>query len=91
MAESIRDMAKFDGITIAHLNIRSVNRKLEEVVRILAEGDIDILCLSESWLNPCVPDHMIAVNGYNLLRSDRTKDSGKATGGGGYGILQELP
>ena len=81
MAESIRDMAKFQGITIAHLNIRSVNRKLKEVVRILAEGDIDILCLSETWLNLCIPDHMLAVNGYNLLRSNRTKDSGKLTAG----------
>ena len=75
-------MEGFKGITIGHLNIRSLNRKLEEVVRILALGDLEILCISESWLNKSVPDHMIAVNGYNLHRWDRNSDSGKATGGG---------
>ena len=75
-------MAGFKGITIGHLNIRSINRKLEEVVRILDQGDLEILCITESWLNKSVPDHMISICGYNLLRHDRTKDSGKQTGGG---------
>ena len=79
---SIKDMAGLKGITVAHLNIRSINRKLEEVVRILAQGDIDILCLSETWLNAYIPDHMISICGYNQLRHDRTNESGKSTGGG---------
>ena len=75
-------MASFKGLTIAHINIRSVFRKLEEVVRILSEGDIDILCVGETWLNHSVPDHMLAINGYNIVRHDRTIASGKRTGGG---------
>ncbi len=75
-------MAGFKGITVGHLNIRSINRKLEEVVRILSEGDIELLCITESWLNASVPDDMVSVCGYNLLRQDRTKESGKSTGGG---------
>ncbi len=75
-------MAGFKGITVAHLNIRSLNRKLEEVIRILAQGDVDILCLSETWLNKFVPDSMVSINGYNMIRQDRTADSGKTVGGG---------
>ena len=66
----IRDMAGLKGIVIAHLNIRSINPKLEEVVRILAQGDIDILCITETWLNRYVPDQMVAINGYSMLRYD---------------------
>ena len=79
---SIKDMAGIKGITMAHLNIRSINRKLEEVVRILSQGDIELLCLSETWLNGYVPDHMISINGYNVIRHDRTEESGKRSGGG---------
>ena len=75
-------MAGFKGITIGYLNIRSLNRKLEEVIRILDEGDLEILCIGETWLNRSVPDHMMAINGYNMHRWDRNSDSGKATGGG---------
>ncbi len=75
-------MAGFQGITISHINIRSLNRKLEEIIRILDQSDSEILCISESWLNQSVPDHMVGINGYNLIRSDRTRESGKLTGGG---------
>ena len=79
---SIKDMAGIKSITMAHSNIRSINRKLEEVVRILSQGDIEILCLSETWLNSYVPDHMISISGYDMIRHDRTEESGKRTGGG---------
>ena len=80
--ESIKDMRKLKGITIAHINIHSINRKLEEVIRILSQGDIDVLCISETWLNKSVPNSMISITGYNTIRLDRTAASGKKTGGG---------
>ena len=80
--ETVRDMAGFKGITIGFLNIRSLNKKLEEVVHILSEGDLEILCIGETWLNGSVLDHMMAINGYNIHRWDRNSNSGKATGGG---------
>ena len=80
--ESISDMGKLKGSVIAHLNIRSIYRKLEEVIQILSPGNIDILCLSETWLNRSVTDNMVSINGYNLIRADRNAESGKLTSGG---------
>ena len=80
--DNLRGLAGLQGVTIAHLNIRSINRKLEEVIRILGQSDVEILCISESWLNQSVPDHMISIAGYNLIRQDRNANSGKMTGGG---------
>ncbi len=74
-------MSGFKGINVGYLNIRSLNKKLEEVVLILSEGDLEILCIGESWLNKSVPDQMISINNYNTLRWDRNANSGKMTGG----------
>ncbi len=82
MARTLHNIAVFKGLTIAHINMRSLSNKHEEVVRILAQSDIDILCISESWLKPFQPDGMFHVAGYNILRRDRTTNSGKTIGGG---------
>ncbi len=82
MYSDLAALASLKGITIAHINIRSVYRKLEEIIRILSVGDIDVLCITETWLNRYVQDSMIAIDGYNICRADRTAASGKTTGGG---------
>ena len=58
----LADIAGLKGITIGHINIRSVFRKLEEIVRLLAVGDIDILCITETWLNKYVNDSMLNID-----------------------------
>ena len=82
MYSELADLAKLKGITVGHINIRSIYRKLEEIVRILAVGDLDVLCITESWLNRYVSDAMISISGYNIVRADRTAESGKASAGG---------
>lgn len=41
-----------------------------------------LLCFSETWLHPSIPDSQFEVEGFTLVRSDRTEDSGKSRGGG---------
>ena len=38
--------------------------------------------LCETWLNSSIPDSEIYLDGYELLRADRSCDSGKSRGGG---------
>ena len=45
MYSELADLANLKGVTIGHINIRSIYRKLEDIVRILAVGDVDILCV----------------------------------------------
>ena len=82
MYSELTELASLPGITIGHINICSIHRKLEEIIRILSVGNIDVLCVTESWLNRYVTDAMISIQGYNLIRADRTAESGKSTGGG---------
>lgn len=40
------------------------------------------MILSETWLDPSIPDAAIELAGHTAYRADRTADSGKMTGGG---------
>ena len=70
------------GISLGHINIRSLFGKLEDIINIIDKGNLCVLCMSETWLNPSVASSMIEIANYDLYRHDRTRDSGKLTGGG---------
>ncbi len=78
----LHQLAKLKGISFAHLNIRSLFGKLEDIIHILNKGDICLLGISETWLNQAVPSTMLNIPHYDIYRSDRTANSGKQTGGG---------
>lgn len=59
--------------------MRSLISKYEQIEAILDEGKIDILSLSESWLNKNITNTLIRANGYKIYRLDRTR---KCRGGG---------
>ena len=68
------------GLNCVHLNVRSLYNKLDEL-RCVTERNpnIDILCVSETWLDESVTNEEIAINDFNApFRLDR-KD---ANGGG---------
>ncbi len=45
--------------------------------------DCNILCLTETWLTPTVPDTAVtASDNFSVLRMDRTAEAGKTKGGG---------
>ena len=78
----LHQLGQLKGISIAHINIRSLFGKLEDISRILTVGNICILGISETWLNGSVPNSMINIPQYDIYRHDRTRNSGKLTGGG---------
>ena len=57
-------------------------KNYDEIKLLLMETNLDILLIVETWLKDVVPDSMIQIEGYNILRSDRDLNSGKQTGGG---------
>ncbi len=40
------------------------------------------MVLTESWLHEGIPDSLLELDGYTLVRADRSSDSGKKSGGG---------
>ena len=70
------------GLKVAHLNIRSLPKHLDELRLLLQENPFDVICLNETWLNSSWRDAELSISGYNIIRKDR-KDEQR---GGGTAI-----
>lgn len=67
------------GLKITSLNNRSLPSKLEQLECLLQDEKIDIMSLSESWLNAKVGNNQIRIVNYKVYRWDRKV---KKRGGG---------
>ena len=67
---------------IGHLNVRSLTNKLYEVIMLLRNHELDIHCLSDTFLTAQVLDKFLSFPGYNLIMRDR---EGRL--GGGVAII----
>ena len=58
-------------------NARSICNKLRPLSHyLLSRNDLDLLFLTETWLNPMYTDTMVCPNGYNIMRLDRSSRKG---------------
>lgn len=64
---------------IAHLNIRGIKHKIDQVKVLLFSHNFKIFCLSETFLEPDRLSIVYEIPGYDLIRKDR--------GSGGGGLL----
>ena len=61
-------------------NARSLNKKLFDLQYLLCNDKPDILCITETWLQPALPNSLIVFDSnYSVFRTDRSSDR---TGGG---------
>ena len=70
------------GIKLVHLNIRSIIKKIDQLRVILATSNIEILTISETWLQIAHPTESISISGYTCYRQDRVVTQNKTKGGG---------
>ncbi len=68
-------------------NVQSLENKLDDLrARISFQRDIrdcNILCLTETWLTPMVPDTAVTPSdNFSVFRMDRSAEAGKNKGGG---------
>ena len=74
------------GLKIAHLNIRSLPKHLDEFKIFMTVNPLNVICLSETWLNSTWSDNALHIDGYNIIRRDRD-DSQR---GGGTAIYYSM-
>ena len=64
-----------------YMNARSIVNKIKELKIMIEEENVDIISITETWLNDNVTDDEVSINGYTLFRKDR-RDEVKCRGGG---------
>lgn len=58
-------------LSVAHLNIRSLNTGFDEMRSLVCDFDFDVFAVSETWLHPDTPSENYKIPGYTILRKDR--------------------
>ena len=69
-------LRKQQGLALAHLNVRSLLPKMEEIRILLSITKLDIFTVSETWLDSSVDDSEVQIAGYQCLRADRNRHGG---------------
>ena len=64
-----------DHIVIKHINAQSLIPKLDKIKLLIENEDLDILCVSETWLQPNILDALISIKNYNIFRNDNPLNS----------------
>ena len=64
---------------MAHLNVRSLVNKIDDVRSLIDKNPFDIFTVSESWLNSSISDSEISLSGHALVREDRKNKRGGET------------
>ena len=85
----INDPTRGRGFHIAHLNAQSVRNKLTELSVYIKKMNFDVFTISETWLNDCFPEDLLHIDGFNMVRLDRSwgdEGSRQVKRGGGVAI-----
>ena len=69
-------------------NIRSLRYKVDELSAVIKENNIDICCVTESWLDTDIPSEAVDIDEYVIHRSDR--NDGRQGGGVAVYVRSDL-
>ena len=81
MDSSVLELNELKGISYGSLNVRSLNRCLDELKILLHKSELDVLFCQETHLDTTTVDNALDIPHYTLYRWDRTLESGKSKGG----------
>ena len=52
-------------------NVRSLVPKVDELEQIIKMNDVDMICLTETWLHPSILDSVLFLSNYVLFRREK--------------------
>ncbi len=67
---------KLKGFTIAHLNIRSLVKNIDQFRLYLHKQQFDVICINETRLDATVPSHEVGINGYEIVMKGGNRNGG---------------
>ena len=62
--------------TLLNSNTRSIVHKIDEMTNIIDDNEVDIACVTETWLSDEVPHCVTDIDGYTCERRDRVDRRG---------------
>ena len=62
--------------TLLNSNIRSIVHKVDEMTNIINENEVDIACVTETWLSDEVLHYVTDIDGYTCDRKDKVNRRG---------------
>ena len=80
---SFDELSSIKGFKLAHLNIRSLPKKVDQLRILVSLSNIDVITLSETWLKPHLHTGIYDIDGFTCNRLDRKVRAGKRKRGGG--------
>ena len=60
-----------EGLSVISWNVRSMSNKFHSIKERIIKTRPDIVCIGESWLRHILPDSIVSIQGYTLIRNDR--------------------
>ena len=73
------DELKLKGFSIAHINIRSLVKNLDQLSMYLKPCQFDVLTTNETRLDSSIKDYEVGIVGYEIVRKDRNRNGGGVT------------
>ena len=64
-------MVHYDIPSLLLTNANRILNKLDELSLLLSSESIDIVAVTETWLSDEIPDSVVSMNGYIVIRKDR--------------------
>ena len=62
--------------TLLVANVRSIINKIDQLELVAQINQVEVICITESWLNTSVVDSMISLSNFIQFRNDRTYSCG---------------
>jgi hypothetical protein len=62
--------------TIDRIWRRATCGKSDKTKRSVSFNQTDMVCITETWLSPAIPDNLVSLSNFNLFRNDRLVSNG---------------
>ena len=64
------------GFKMAFLNIVNLLKKIDEINFSMTNKFIDLIAFNETRLDPNITDNMVSLDGYDVIRKDKSRNGG---------------
>ena len=83
LVSNLDALGKVEGFKLVHMNVRSIPKKIDQLKIMLDDTALDVITVSESWLNNSVSSSSLTIKKYIIFRQDRNFNVVSKRRGGG--------